>query len=126
VWCEYIKNVNVALKEQLIKAVNHLYLRTLQHGHTGFSGSITHNLIEHLLQSYCNITPNDLASNDMVFHTSYDPNQPIETFYSQIEDAMDYADAGRSAYTASQAVTNAYSLIFNTGMFPESCREWRR
>ena len=39
---------------------------------------------------------------------------------------MDYADAGRSAYTAAQVVTNAYSLISNTGMFPESCREWRR
>ena len=57
---------------------------------------------------------------------AYDPNQPVETFYSQTEDAMDYADAGRSTYTAAQIITNAYSLISNTGMFPESCRKWRR
>ena len=125
VWREYI-NVDAALKQQLIKAVNPLYLRTLQHRHTGFSNSTTRNLIEHLMQSYGNITPNDLSHNDTVFRKPYDPNQPIETFYSQIEDAMDYADAGRSAYTAAQVVTNAYSLISNTGMFPESCREWRR
>ena len=124
-WREYI-NVDAALKQQLIKAVNPLYLRTLQHRHTGFSAQTTRNLIEHLLTSYGNITPNDLASNDAIFRKAYDPNQPIETFYSQIEDAMDYADAGRSAYTAAQVVTNAYSLIFSTGMFPESCREWRR
>lgn len=38
---------------------------------------------------------------------------------------MDYADAGRSAYTAAQVVTNVYSIIFSTGMFPDSCGEWR-
>jgi hypothetical protein len=30
------------------------------------------------------------------------------------------------AYTTAQVVTNFHLLIFNTGMFPESCREWRR
>jgi len=124
IWCEYI-NVDAALKQQLIKAVNPLYLRTLQHRHTGFSNSTTKNLIEDLLQSYGNITPNDLSHNDTVFRKPYNPNQLVETFYSQIEDAMDYANAGHSAYTAAQVVTNAYSQISNTGMFPESCREWR-
>ena len=125
VWREYI-NVDAALKQQLIKAVEPLYLRTKQHRHTGFSNSTTRQLIEHLLQSYGNITPTDLAKNDAMFRQAVDPNRPIETFYSQIEDAMDFADAGRIAYTAAQVVTNAYSLIFNTGLFPESCREWRR
>jgi hypothetical protein len=119
--------VDAALKQQLIKAVNPLYLRTLQHRHTGFATSTTRNLIEHLLTSYGDITPTDLAHNDTVFRKPYDPTQPIETFYSQIEDAMDYAGAGCSAsYTAAQVVTNAYSLIFTTGMFHKSCREWRR
>jgi hypothetical protein len=34
---------------------------------------------------------------------------------------MDYADAGDNAYTANQVVSNAYTLVFNTGMFPEAC-----
>jgi hypothetical protein len=64
------------------------------------------------------------AHNDTIFRKPYDPTQPIETFYSQIEDAMDYADAGKSAYTAAQVVTNAYLLIFTTGMlFHKSCRK---
>jgi hypothetical protein len=39
---------------------------------------------------------------------------------------MDYADAGGNPYTAAQVVTNAYSIMFSTGLFPEACREWRR
>jgi hypothetical protein len=38
---------------------------------------------------------------------------------------MDYADAGNSPYTAAQVVTNAYSIIFNTGLFPKACHKWR-
>jgi hypothetical protein len=109
--------MDAALNQQLIKAVNPLYLRTLQHQHTGFTTSTTQNLIVHLLTSYGDITPTNLAHNDTVFRKPYDSTQPIEAFYSQIEDVMDYADAGKSAYTAAQVVTNAYSLIFTTGMF---------
>jgi hypothetical protein len=39
---------------------------------------------------------------------------------------MDYADAGGNPYTAAQVVTNAYSIMFSTGLFPEVCREWHR
>jgi hypothetical protein len=124
-WREY-NNVDAALKQQLIHSVDPIYICTLQHRHTGFANVTTRQLIIHLLNSYGNILPNDIAANDASFRAPYDPSQTIETLYSQIEDAMDYADAGGSAYTASQVVTNAYNLIANTGLFRDACREWRR
>jgi hypothetical protein len=124
-WREY-KNVDAALKQQLISTVDCLYVRTLQHRHTGFANVTTRALIRHLLATYGNITPQDLAHNDAKFRAAYDPSQPIETLFSQIEDTMDFADAGGSPYTATQIVTNAYSIVFTTGLFPEACREWRR
>jgi hypothetical protein len=39
---------------------------------------------------------------------------------------MDYADASGSPYTTSQVITNAYALVFITGMLLEACRNWRR
>jgi hypothetical protein len=125
IWREY-NHVDAALKQQLIRAVDQLYIRTLQHRHTGFANVTTRQLIEHLLNTYGNITPTELASNDIKFRTAYEPAQPIEALFSQLEDAMDYADAGGNPYTAAQVVTNAYSIMFNTGLFPEACREWRR
>jgi hypothetical protein len=44
----------------------------------------------------------------------------------QIEEAQIFALAGDQAYFAAQIVSNAYSIMFNTGMFIEVCREWRR
>jgi hypothetical protein len=125
IWREY-QNVDAALKQQLINAIAKIYLRTLQHRHTGFANVTTRQLISHLLQTYGNITPSDLATNDQKFRSAYDPAQPIEHLFSQIEDTMDFADAGGSPYTTAQVLTNSYSLVFNTGLLPESCREWRR
>ncbi len=58
--------------------------------------------------------------------TTYDPNQPIETFFDQIEDAFTLADAAKAPYTEPQIIAIAYNTIFTTSMFPEACREWRR
>jgi hypothetical protein len=125
-WREY-NHVDGALKkQQLIRAVDQLYIRTLQHRHTGFANVTTRQQIQHLLNTYGNITPTKLAQNDIKFRTAYKPAQPIEALSSQLEDAMDYADAGGNPYTAAQVVTNAYSIMFSTGLFPEACREWRR
>jgi hypothetical protein len=43
-----------------------------------------------------------------------------------MEDAMDLAAAGLTPYTPAQVRVNAYSLVFATGMFPETCRDWQR
>jgi hypothetical protein len=110
----------------LIRAVDQLCIGTLQHRHTGFANVTTRQLIQHLLNTYGNITPTGLAHNDIKFRTAYEPAQPIEALFYQLEDVMDYADAGGNPYTAAQVVTNAYSIMFSTGLFPEACREWRR
>jgi hypothetical protein len=113
IWGEY-NNVNAALKQQLIKTIDNIHIRALHDRHTGFASITTCQLIVHLLGTYGNITPANLAENDIRFKAAYDHSKPIETLYSQIEDAMDYAGAGNNAYTANQVVSNAYTLICNT------------
>ncbi len=114
IWRQY-NNVNAALKQQLISRISNIYIRTLQDRHTGFANISTRKFIEQLLRTYGNITPTDLAENDIRFKTVYDPSEPIEPHYAQLEDSMDYADAGDNAYTTNQVVSNAYTLVFNTG-----------
>jgi hypothetical protein len=64
--------VDATLKQWLIKAVNPLYLCTLQHRHTNFLTSTTRNLSVHLLTSYSDITPTDLAHNNTTLHNLLD------------------------------------------------------
>jgi hypothetical protein len=124
-WQQYNK-INSALKQQLISCMSNSCIRTLQDCHTGFANVSTLELIEHLLPAYGNITPTAFAKNDTQFKAAYNPSQLIKTLYSQSEDAMDYADANNNAYTSKQVVSNAYTLVFNTRMFPEACCNWRK
>ena len=70
-------------------------------------------MLTHLYTTYTSIIPTELIENNARQKTAYDVNQPIERIFEQIDDAVEYADAGHNPYTPLQVVTNA----FQTGMF---------
>jgi hypothetical protein len=47
-------------------------------------------------------------------NTPYDPNQPIETLFQQIQDLRAFAVAGGQPNGAAMIVNVAYTLVFNT------------
>jgi hypothetical protein len=55
----------------------------------------------------------------------YDPNQPIKTLFQKIQDAWAFAVAGGHPYGAAMIVNVAYTLVFNTGLFPDACWAWQ-
>jgi hypothetical protein len=71
------------------------------------------------------IAPTELTQNYEHLNTLYDPNQPIETLFQQIQDARAFAVAGGQPYGADMIVNVAHTLIFNTGLFPDACRAWQ-
>jgi hypothetical protein len=119
-------NVQSALKQQLLAAVDDIYVRTLCNTHTAYAMLTTLQILTHLYTTYGKLTPMAMQENDRQFPTAYNPAKPFEMLVQQIKDAQDSAAAGNQAYTAQQIVSNAYSLIHNTGMFIDACREWRR
>jgi hypothetical protein len=71
------------------------------------------------------IAPTELTQNCERLHAPYDPNQPIEMLFQQIQDAQAFAVAGGQPYGAAMIVNVAYTLVFNTGLFPDACRAWK-
>ena len=53
----------------------------------------------------------------------YDPYTPIENLYEQIEQAVDLAATAGAPCNATQIVNVAYTIVFNTNVFQETCRE---
>jgi hypothetical protein len=53
-------------------------------------------------------------------------NLPIKTLFQQIENTIDYASAGNTPYTPAQVLTIAYQILFQTGLFADNCRDWKR
>jgi hypothetical protein len=123
-WRQY-NLVQDAIKTQIAQAIAPIYLETLNNRYTGFASVTIRQLLDHLYSRYGAITAHDLEENDRHFRQNYDPTQPIEQLFKQVEDAMLYADAGQQAYTAVQIVNNAYNIISKTGMFKRGCRAWR-
>jgi hypothetical protein len=71
------------------------------------------------------IAPTELTQSYGRLNAPYDPNQPIETLFQKIQDARAFAVAGGQSYGAAVIVNIAYTLIFNTGLFPDACRAWQ-
>jgi hypothetical protein len=71
------------------------------------------------------IAPTELTQNYERPNMPYDPNQPIETLFQQIQDARAFAVAGGQPYGAAIIVNLAHTLVFNTELFPDACLAWQ-
>jgi hypothetical protein len=71
------------------------------------------------------IAPTELTKNYERLNTSYDRNQPIESLFWKIQDVRAFAIAGGQPYGDAMIFNVAYTLVFNTGLFPDDCRMWQ-
>ena len=117
-------NVNAALQKSILSAVDKIYLRALKAPHTGFSNLKARDMLSYLFQIYGKITPQALEANNKVFRTDWDPNTPFEMLIDQIENCQEFAQDGNQPYSDQQILTQAYNLVYKTGLFFEDCKLW--
>jgi hypothetical protein len=55
---------------------------------------------------------------------AWDPQQPVDTLFKQIQDCVDFAEDRGAAIGAAQKLSSAYSKIFKSGKFNSACRRW--
>jgi hypothetical protein len=118
-------NVDQAIKKLLIEAFEDAYLNALSDEIVGYANCTSLQILTHLLTYYAMIAPTELTQNYEHLNTPYDPNQPIKTPFQQIQDARAFAVAGGQPYGATMIVNVAYTLVFNTGLYPDACRAWQ-
>jgi hypothetical protein len=109
----------------ILEAFDDAYLNALSNEVVGDANCTSLDLLTHLLTFYAMIAPTELTQNYERLNTPYDPNQPIETLFQQIQDARAFAVAGGQPYGATMIVNVAYTLVFNTGLFPDACPAWQ-
>jgi hypothetical protein len=118
-------NVDQAIKKLIIEAFDDAYLNALSDEIVGYTNCTSLQLLTHLLTYYAMIAPTELTQNYERLNTPYDPNQPIETLFQQIQDTRAFAVAGGQPYGNAMIINVAYTLIFNTGLFPDACWAWQ-
>jgi hypothetical protein len=118
-------NVDQAIKKLIIESFDDAYINALSDEIVGYAKCTSLQLLTHLLTYYAMIAPTKLTQNYERLNAPYDPNQPIEMLFQQVQDARAFAVAGGQPYGAAMIVNLAYTLVFNTGLFPDACRAWQ-
>jgi hypothetical protein len=81
-------------------------------------------MLEYLFLSYGSTTAVDLERNFENMRKAWDPQQPVETLFKQIQDCLDYAKAGGITIGEAQKLSTWYTKVFATGIFHSACRRW--
>jgi hypothetical protein len=89
-----------------------MYLDILNDDMVGFAKTSARETCDHLFLSY-----------GIIMRKAWDPQQPVETLFKQIQDCVDYAEAGGVTIgPAQQSVT--CTKIFPTWSFMSACHRW--
>jgi hypothetical protein len=117
--------VDNALKNQIIAATHHAYLRAISHPVFGLGTRTCLEVIEHLMVNYGTISQADLDDNAVRMKKAWNPPTPIEELFTQLEEGRAFAIAGGDPISATAAIRLGYNLILATGVFEIPSREWR-
>jgi hypothetical protein len=117
-------SVQQALKKQIISIFEPMYLEILNENMVGYANISARDMLDHLFETYGNITAVDLEINFEHMRRAWDPQQLVETIFKQIQDCADYSEAGGVPVGPSQQINVGYAKIFATGHFMSACRRW--
>jgi hypothetical protein len=81
-------------------------------------------MLDHLFETYGNITAVDLEINFENMRRASDPQQPVESLFKQIQDCDDYSEAGGVLIGHPQQINVGYAKIFATGNFMSAWCRW--
>jgi hypothetical protein len=87
-------SVQQALKKQIISVFEPMYLDVLNDNMVGFANISARDMLDDLFSTYGNITAVDLEINFENIRRAWDPQQPVESLFKQIQNCVDYSEAG--------------------------------
>jgi hypothetical protein len=99
-------------------------LEFLNENMVGFANISARDMLDHLFSTYGNITAVDLEINFEHMCRAWDPQQPVESLFKQIQDCADYSEAGGVLIGNPQQINVGYANTFATGHFMSACRRW--
>jgi hypothetical protein len=119
-------SVQQALKTQIISVFDPMYVDILNDNMVGYANISARDMLDHILETYGNITAVDLEINFEHMRQAWDPQQPVETLFKQIQDCASYSEAGPVLVGHLQQINVGYAKIFATGHFMSTCHRWNK
>jgi hypothetical protein len=108
-------SVQQALKKQIISVFEPMYLDILNENMVGYANVSARDMLDQLFETYGKITAVDLEINFKHMRRAWDPQQPVETLFKQIQDCADYSEAGASSLVTRSRSTLGMQKYFQQG-----------
>ena len=86
------KAVDNSLKNQLINAIDNIYIKDLRDRVTGFATRSVRDILWYLYQTYGSVTSVQLTANYERFRAPYDGSTDLEPYFNGIDDCLFMAD----------------------------------
>jgi hypothetical protein len=119
-------SVQHTLKKQIISVFEPMYLYILNDNMVGYANISARYMLDNLFETFGNITAVDLEINFEHMRRAWDPQQPVESLFKQIQDCADYSEAGGVLIGHLQQINVGCTKIFATGHFMSACRRWNK
>ena len=121
-----ITNVDLALKKQVLEAVDSVYLAEKKHRYMGFCHVSTKDLLDHLMQRYGNITSLARKQNKNRMEEPLDTSQPIDVYFRRIDDCLQFAVDANTPFSQEQTMETVYYAVSASGLYTDGCKAWRK
>ena len=107
--------------KQIVHAIDSQYLDTLRNRTTDCIDIPIVTILQHLFTKYGKVDADSLATKEKsVREFQYNIQDPLVTFYREIEDLEELGKASMNPYLPSQLISFALQIIKNTGDFEEA------
>jgi hypothetical protein len=117
-------SVQQSLKKQIISVFEPMYVEILNDNIVGYANISARDMLDHLFETYVNITAVPLEINFEHMRRAWDPQHPVDTLFKQIQYCADYSEAGDVPLGPSQQINAGYETIFATGHVMSTCLRW--
>ena len=88
----------------------------------GFHGVSSKNLIDHLMERYEKIRYSYLDACRQALAEPLEMYLPIDIYFKQVEDTIQFSQDGKTPFTKVQIVQTAYHAINKTGLYSIALR----
>ena len=120
-------NVEQALRQQIVKAVDDAFLTALRNRLTNTIDVAIPVILDYLFTNHGRVSPAMLqAEEKAVKEMYYDITHPIDVIFNKVEDLNDLSIAARADYSEQQLINIAYVIINNTAKYQHYIRDWSR
>jgi len=119
-------NVENAIKNQIVEAVDSLYFDDLEDADFGFANVTIPTMLTHLQDTYGKLTRAELEANRASIATAWNVDMPIQQLWKNLKEVQRVALQGGEEIANKTVIELTVAMFQKTGVFTDACNAWRR